>query len=631
MNAPARTPASDGFLPQDERQALRRAVRLLNLDRRRLLGAVLAGSAGLASAVALTACAAWLIARASQMPPVLTLSVAAVSVRLFGISRAVLRYVERLASHEVALQGMAALRANVYTTLADGPTDAVTALRRGDLLARTGADVDAVGDVVVRALVPAAVAAVVGVGSVVLVGWQHVGAGAVLATCLVLAGLVGPALSMRAARLSERAQLLARSDIAATAMTMVDGAGELTVSGRVGPLVVELRHTEGTLARAKDAAARPAALAAGVDMLAMGTAVLGALMLGVPATVAGAMAPVELAVIVLTPLAAFEGTALLGPAARQLVRSGGAALRIMRLLDSTGDFAAREVEHPRPPLNPAASQPLNRPPSSAPPVLRARALSVGWPGGQAVGSGIDLDLAPGRAIAVVGASGTGKSTLLLTLAGLLPAAAGTVSLAERPLWGQPRPWVSGRVVLTAEDAHIFATSVLENLRVARGDLTADEATELLVRAELGPWLAALPEGLGTVLGSDATTISGGERRRLLLARALASRAPLLLLDEPGEHLDPAAADRLVVDLLRTAHAGGDAGRDARGVVLVTHRLAALADADEVILLGHHDLGGGTTVLARGSHALLLATAPEYRWAAAQEQPPAARRVAASSK
>ena len=624
MNAPAWMSASARLLPRDERQALRRAVRLLHLDRRRLLGAVLAGSAGLASAVALTACAAWLIARASQMPPVLTLSVAAVSVRLFGISRAVLRYVERLASHEVALQGMAALRANVYTTLADGRTDAVTALRRGDLLARTGADVDAVGDVVVRALVPVAVATVVGVGSVVLVGWQHVGAGAVLATCLVLAGLVGPALSMRAARLSERAQLHARSDIAATAMTMVDGAGELTVSGRVGPLVVELRHTESVLARAKDAAARPAALAAGVDTLAMGAAVLGALVLGVPATVADAMAPVELAVIVLTPLAAFEGTALLGPAARQLVRSGGAALRIMRLLDSAsdgdgdraasvGDFAAREVEHPRPPLNP----PLR----SASPVLRARALSVGWPGGPVVASGIDLDVAPGRAIAVVGASGTGKSTLLLTLAGLLPTAAGTVSLAGLSLWGQPRPWVSGQVVLTAEDAHIFATTVLENLRVARGDLTADEATELLVRAELGPWLAALPEGLDTVLGSDATTISGGERRRLLLARALASRAPLLLLDEPGEHLDPAAADRLVVDLLRTAHAGGDAGRDVRGIVLVTHRLAALADADEVVLIGHRDLGGGATVLARGSHALLLATAPEYRWAAAQEQPP----------
>lgn len=629
---PATDPLAGGLLPHEERSALRRALHLLHIDRVRLLWAVLAGSAGLASAVALTACSAWLIARASQMPAVGQLSVAAVSVRLFGTSRAALRYLERLASHQVALEGMAALRENVYTSLADGRTDAVTTLRRGDLLARTGADVDAVGDVVVRALVPAAVAALVGLGSAVLVGWLHLGAGLLLAACLLMAGVVGPALTIRSARLSEQAQLLARSEISATAMTMVDGAGELTVSGRVRPMVAELRRTETALARAKDAGARPAALAAGIDTLATGIAVLGGLILGVPATIAGAMQPVELAVIVLTPLAAFEGTALLGPAATQLVRSAGAAVRIMRLLDSAGrDDGTPHARRQDDDATADAAAPTSR--------LRAHGLSVGWPGGPVVAHGIDLDVGPGRAIAVVGASGIGKTTLLLTLAGLLPPVAGRVTLAGRPVWGEPRTWVSNQVVLTAEDAHVFETTVLENLRVARGDVTPDEATALLVRVELGPWLAGLPQGLDTVLGSDATTISGGERRRLLLARALASRAPLLLLDEPGEHLDAETADRLVADLLGTAHAG-DApagnGPDARGVVLVTHRLAALERADEVILLGHRappddaaEVGGApaqatatrapVTVLARGTHARLLATVPEYRWAADHEQ------------
>ena len=581
-----------------ERRALRRAVGLLDLDRTRLLWAVLAGSAGLASGVALTATSAWLIARAAQMPPVGALAVAAVSVRLFGTSRAVLRYVQRLASHQVALQGMAALRENVYARLADGRTDAVATLRRGDLLARTGADVDAVGDVVVRGLVPAAVATVVGLGSVILVGWQLLGAGAGLAVCLLVAGVAGPALTVRAARASARAQILARSEISATALTMIDGAGELTVSGRVQPMVAELRRAETALAAAKDAGARPAALAAGVDTLAMGIAVLASIVLGVPATLSGALTPVALAVIVLTPLAAFEGTAMLGPAAAQLVRSGGAAVRIMTLLDSAGSPDAR--------------------PSHADlgDTLSAQGLAVGWPGGPVVARGIDLEVSPGRAVAIVGASGIGKTTLLATLAGLLAPVAGRVTLGGRALWGEPRSSVSRHVVLTAEDAHVFATTVLENIRVARGDVTAHQATELLGRAELGTWLAALPEGLDTPLGSNATTISGGERRRLLLARALASRAPLLLLDEPGEHLDAATADRLVADLLHTAHTAAD----ARGVVVVTHRLAALGAADEVIVLGNAagEAPGNRTVIARGTHAELLATVPEYRWAAQED-------------
>ncbi|QTE31406.1 thiol reductant ABC exporter subunit CydC [Pengzhenrongella sicca] len=641
-------------MPSTERVALRRAVGLLRLDRRRLAGAVLAGAVGLASGVALTACAAWLIARASQMPPVLTLSVAAVAVRLFGISRAVLRYVERLASHDVALAGMASLRENVYSRLADGRTDAVTALRRGDLLARTGADVDAVGDVVVRALVPGAVAAVVGAGSVLLVGWLDVGVGAVLAACLALAGIAGPALTMRAARLSERAELLARSEIAATAMTMIDGAGELTVSGRLLPMTAELRRAEADLARAKDVAARPAALAAGIDTLAMGLAVLGALLIGVPATVAGTMAPVALAVVVLTPLAAFEGTALLGPAARQLVRSGGAAARIMALLDSAAAVDAGPASQPVAARSAGAGPaPIGVHPASidvgpastgdTTARLRARGVAVRWPSGPVVAAGIDLDAAPGRAVAVVGASGSGKTTLLLTLAGLLPTAAGELTLDGRALWGQDRAAVSDQVVLTAEDAHVFETTVLENLRVARGDVTRAEATSLLARAELGPWLAGLPDGIDTMLGSNATTISGGERRRLLLARALASRAPLLLLDEPAEHLDRGAADRLVADLIRTAHTHAtDGGPHRRGIVLVTHRLAALAEADEVILIGRAPspapAAGAApspgavpspgadlpTVLARGTHEHLLATVAEYRWAADQEQAAATR-------
>ncbi|MGN0112894.1 MAG: ATP-binding cassette domain-containing protein, partial [Cellulosimicrobium funkei] len=246
-------------------------------------------------------------------------------------------------------------------------------------------------------------------------------------------------------------------------------------------------------------------------------------------------------------------------------------------------------------------------------------VAAGWPGtGRTVVEGVDLALAPGRAVAVVGPSGVGKTTLLATAAGLVPGVAGRVLLDGVPTADLAREDVAHHVVLVAEDGHVFDTTVLENLRVARGDVTTEEAEAALRAVGLDPWLAALPDGLETLLGPDATTVSGGERRRLLVARALLSPAPLLLLDEPAEHLDAAGADALVRHLVATTRAA----QDRRGVVLATHRLSALEAVDEVLLLGVPDGapdGAPARVVARGTHAELLGL-PAYRWALDQEAP-----------
>ncbi|WP_199425133.1 thiol reductant ABC exporter subunit CydC [Actinotalea solisilvae] len=551
------------------RDPLVRVVRLLDVDRRRVLAAVVAGTGSLGSAVALAAVSAWLIARASQMPPVMHLTIAAVTVRALGIGRGLLRYVERLVSHDVALRGMATLRARVYERLAAARVDRVVDLRRGDLLARVGADVDAVGDVVVRGLVPAGVAAGVGLGSVALVAAFLPAAGAALAACLVLAGVVAPWVAARAARAAEHRAARARTQVAALTMTLLDGADELRVAGRVPDLLARLRAADADVARATDAAARPAALAAALGPAATGLAVLSALLLGVPATVDGRLAAVELAVVVLTPLAAFEASGLLPAAAVQVLRSRDAAARLVGLLDAAGDADA---------VDDVAAAAKMREPAAPSPRLVASGLTAGRPGRPTAATGVDLELVRGRSIAVVGPSGAGKTTLLLTLAGLLPPVAGSARLDGRDVGDLPRGAAAAAVAVTTEDAHVFDTTVLENLRVARGDVTPDEARAALDAVGLGPWLAALPDGLGTTVGSGAARLSGGERRRLLVARALLSPAPLLLLDEPTEHLD-ADGDRLLVGLLDGTVAPG------RGVVVVTHRTAALAAADEVIHVG----------------------------------------------
>ena len=463
--------------------------------------------------------------------------------------------------------------------------------------------------------------------SVALVAFFLPLAALVLLAALLLAGVLSPVLTARAARISELAALQERGNLAATAMTAVESAGELTVSSRTGSLLADLDAADRRLAAAADRAAGPAAGAAGLNLAAMAIAVLGAVLIGIPATTAGTLAPVELAVVVLVPLAAFEATTMLPAAATQLVRSAGAARRIVELLDA----AAAPIDGPSDDASQPDSASLSAPATGGrwrqdarsgvrgvaalpDPVVRARGLSCGWPGRPPVLEGLDLDAGPGRSVAVVGASGVGKTTLLLTLAGLLPARAGSVRIAGADPWRQAREDVSRSVVLTAEDAHVFETTVLENLRVARGDVDEGDARRALTEAGLAPWLAGLPEGLHTPLGAEGATISGGERRRLLVARALLSPAPLLLLDEPAEHLDAAAADTLVSDLLRQARSG------ERGVVLVTHRLSALGAADEVVLLGRPATpDAAATVLARGKHTHLAAEVPSYAWSLEQEQ------------
>ena len=594
-------------LSADERRSLRRAMSLLNLDRSRFILAVVAGTAGMASAVALSGVAAWLIARASQMPDVVALGVAPVAVRFFGISRSVLRYCERLVSHDTALRGMGALRTRLYESLASARTDTVAGLRRGDVLARVGSDIDAVGDLVVRAYL-AAVAAVLGAATCLGVGAVYWPAGLILLACLLLSGLVGPLATIRSARIAEQARQRQATELSAEVLAVLEGAPELSVSGRLAGSMRQVASREESLSRLRDRAAVPAAIAAAVDMAAMGLAVLGNLVVGVSAVSAGQLAPVWLAVIVLVPLAAFEATSALGPASVQLVRSAGAACRIVELIEAaeaSADAGGATSCAPRELPEPSAQGPY----------LKARGLAVGWPGGPVVAEGIDLDLRVGRRVAIVGPSGIGKSTLLATLAGLLEPRGGTLTLDGVPPWQAARPDVAARVCLTAEDAHVFHTSVLENLRVARGDVTPAQAGDLLRRAGLGNWLEALPDGIETIIGTDATTLSGGERRRLLLARALAAPAPLMLLDEPGEHLDAVTADRLVTDLLTA----GDSGR---GALLVTHRLSALKHADEVLVMGHRPQATGVqapaTILHRGSHCELQDVSETYRWSLSQE-------------
>lgn len=580
------------FLTRTESSALRRCISMLQVSRSGFALSLLLGVTALGSAIALGGTAAWLIARASQQPPVLYLTVAATAVRLFGVSRALARYLSRLASHKVALAGMDALRGNLYDQLSEAPTATLTTLRRGDLMTRAGSDVDEVGNVVVKTLLPALVAAIVGVGTVGVITIISPAAGAILACALIVSGIVAPALIARSVRLSESQGAQARTDIAATTLAVLEGATELSLAGTLDHAKHSLARSENDLSAALTRSARLSALARGLDVCAMGAAVVGALLIGIPQTASGALAQVLLAVIVLVPLSSFEGVAELTPAAAQLVRSAQAATRICALLEDE-----------------APPEPHDIPDGQT--VIEARDLSIGWPDGPTLATDISLTLRPGSSLAVVGASGIGKTTLLATLTGVIPPKAGSALINGVPAWGAKRDQLTKHITMTAEDAHVFATTIYENLRVARASLTRDEASDLLTRAGLDQWVESLPDGIDTVIGSGGTTVSGGERRRLLMARALAAPAPILAIDEASEHLDAATADRLMETLLTPS--------TDRATLVVTHRLSALDQADHVLVLAAPEPGGCARVAAQGTHEDVTRTLPAYQWALEQEE------------
>lgn len=542
---------------------LRRAMELLELEPRRVFLAVLAGVATLGSALTLAGLSAWLIIRAWEMPPVLDLTVAVVAVRALGISRGIFRYLERIATHDTALRGTTAARAGLYRRLAEGDPAAAAGLARGDLLARTGADVDALGDVVVRALVPIAVAGVLGVAAVVTVGVIAPAAGVILAVALLVAGVVAPRLSARAAARADAAGDAARTRFTEESVTILDHAAELRVAGRLGAATRRARAANIASVRATDRSAVPAAFADAAAPLALGAAVLGSLLVGIVAIGPGSdtIAVTTLGILVLLPLSAFEATEPLPGAAKALTRARLAATRIVELLDR----ADRPVPH-------------GDAPADGPGRLRAVGLRSAWPGG-AVTAPVDLDLEPGARVAIVGASGIGKTTTLMTLAGLLPPAAGTVTLDGVDLADIDPVALRRRIGFFAEDAHLFDTSILENLRVARGDIDEEQAGAVLTAVGLDRWIESLPDGVHTVLDSGARAVSGGQRRRLLLARALLSPASVLLLDEPAEHLDAVDAAHLQRQLL---DASSGLVAPGRTVVVVTHQLPDDTAADRVL-------------------------------------------------
>ncbi|MER5655623.1 thiol reductant ABC exporter subunit CydD [Streptomyces sp. NPDC002131] len=570
----------DGTTPVPSRHGgVLARVRAMAAPRRGPLAlALLLGSLALGSAVGLMATSGWLISRASEHPPVLYLMVAVTATRAFGIGRAVFRYAERLVSHDAVLRMLADTRVAVYRRLERLAPAGLRTTRRGDLLSRLVADVDALQDYWLRWLLPAGAAVMVSAVSVGFTAWLLPEAAAALAVGLLAAGAGVPLVTGAVARRAERRLAPARGALATQVADLLTGTAELTVAGALPARTAETRRADGVLTRISSRAATATALGDGLTALVCGLTVAATALVGAQAVAAGRLDGVLMAVVVLTPLAAFEAVMGLPLAVQYRQRVHKSAERVYEVLDAPDPV--REPERPR--QAPASPFPLR--------LEGVRARHAGQH--RDALAGLDLTLDEGRRVAVVGTSGAGKTTLAQVLLRFLDAEAGTYTLGGVDAYGMDGDSVRRLVGLCAQDAHLFDSTVRENLLLARKDATEAGLRDALGRARLIDWVDGLPDGLDTLIGEHGARLSGGQRQRLALARALLADFPVLVLDEPAEHLDLATADALTADLL--------AATEGRTTLLITHRLAGLDAVDEVIVLADG------AVVQRGAFADLSA-------------------------
>jgi ATP-binding cassette, subfamily C, bacterial CydC len=563
---------------------LLRVLRLARPLRGRLVLSVLAGAAATGCGVALLATSGFLLARASEHPSILAISAAVVAVRALSIGRGVSRYLERLTSHDVAFRVLADIRVAIYRRLARLAPAGLAAFRSGDLLAALISDVDATQDLFIRGIGPPLAAMLVGAGAVTVCLLILAPAGAVLALGLLAAGAAVPSLAVAVSRRAARTTAPVRGELSATLTDLLSGAAELHAFGAQDTALAAVVEADGRLTTLAKRSATAMGLGSGLIAGLTGLTLWGVLVLGVAAVGHGTLSRVPLAVLCLTALASFEAVAVMPAAALQLGAARASANRIGAILDA-----------PEPVAEPVAPRPL----PAGPVHVQLSGVRVRYePDGPLALDGLDLDLPAGRRVALIGPSGAGKSTAAAVLLRFRDPLAGTVTLNGADLASYAAADVRALIGGCLADPHIFDATIRDNLRLARAGASDTELADAAYRARLLPWIDSLPLRWDTPVGPHGAAMSGGERQRLALARALLADPAVLILDEPTAHLDPEARAALTADVL-TVTAG-------RATLLITHELEGLDQVDEIIVLDHGQ------VAQRGTHAQLIQADGPYR-------------------
>jgi ATP-binding cassette subfamily C protein CydC len=475
----------------------------------------------------------------------------------FALLRPLTRYLDRLVSHAAAFRAIGDTRVWFFRRLAERLPAGVGFRRTGDLLGRLVSDIDALDRVYLGALVPAVAAGAVVLAIGLLLGFLDPPLALIVAAPLALALLLPPLLAPGAAEAGRRVAA-AQGSLRAAAVDPLTGIEDTLSAGAERIATQRVAEEGATLAAAQRLLARRGAWGGAAGSLLTQAALLGALAWGLASGREGVAAAV---LGLFLAVAAAEALGLMPRAGAALAAAGASARRLFEAAD-----AIAPVAEPAQPAPPPAGH-----------AIRIEAVHFTWsPERPAVFDGLELDVPEGARVALLGPSGAGKSTLAALLLKLAAPQTGRLLLGGVDIATLAADDVRARIACLTQDARLFDDSIAANLRLARPE--ADDAAlwRALDAAGIGELVRSLPEGLATRCGEAGARFSGGQVRRLALARALLSEAPVLILDEPAAGLDP-DTERAFLETLGEATAG-------RSVILIVHRLIGVERPTRILRL-----------------------------------------------
>ena len=531
-----------------------------------MLGGIALSTAVVLANVGLLALAGWFIAAmaiAGLGGPGIEFFAPAAGIRALAILRTGGRYGERLVTHEATFRLLARLRAWFYEHLEPLAPARLQHFRGGDLLSRIRSDIDSLDNLYLRVVAPS-VSALIGV--VAMVAFLMLFSRSIaLVDCagLVLAGVLLPLAALRLGPAPGRRSVALRSDLRATASDTVRGLGELMVCRAETRQRVLAAGLGSALVREQRSLAMVGAAGSALSGLGAHLAMWVAVVIAIPLVAGKALPGPDLAMIALFVLASFEAVAALPLAFQTLGETLAAARRIFEIVDAAPSVTEPDVPGGLPTRFDLRIEGLRmRYADDAPWAL----------------DGIDLVVPQGGSLGIVGPSGSGKSSLANVLLRFWDYQEGRVAIGGVPLRALAGEDIRGMCTVVAQQTHLFNISVRDNLLLAQP--RADDAAlhAALRDAALLDEILAMPEGLDTIVGETGTRLSGGQARRLSIARAFLKDAPILVLDEPTEGLDP-RSELLVLQAMATLMRG-------KTTFLITHHPQALRLADAVLALSH---------------------------------------------